>query len=591
MRDYRLVIVMLFIIMSFGVGAVIAQEATEEPGATEPAAEVTEVAEETETPDIDDETPVDGARYVVQVGDNLFRIALRFGLTTAELAEANGITNPSLIVVGQTLIIPGVDDTDVEPPVTDEPEATEEPETTPESEVTETPDDTGDDNDDSSDSSSSYVVQAGDNLFRIAVQNNTTVATLLSLNPSIANPNVIFVGQRLNLPDGSDDGGSDIDEGSDDSTDDSAMDESTDTDEAVELDVDMSTGVEIVLGDDYAALASLTTQLGVDWVKITADWRLVEPEEGEFNFDELDAAVNAFDNNFNIILLLTGAPNWSRPSATELALEQPTYGPPDDLSTFGTFASEVAGRYAGRVDAYEIWYQPNNRLSWMTTDVSLRSDNFPDARLSDVRYVDLLEVAYNAIQAVDQDTLVLTAGLAPTGNNDFYNSIDNFIFFEELLRQGALNFSDGVAIHVDGFSNAPDAECCGEAGTDPEFDESYHFFFGETIDNYREILDRNGGTDQPLLVTRFGWGTTENASGDGSELGFVTLNTADEQADYITQALILGNDRGDIGVMILHNLNGCASNDQAPCYYSLIDNEGAARSAFSALAMIDLSDE
>jgi LysM repeat protein len=34
------------------------------------------------------------------VGDNLFRIALRNGLTTNELAVANGITNPSLIFVG-----------------------------------------------------------------------------------------------------------------------------------------------------------------------------------------------------------------------------------------------------------------------------------------------------------------------------------------------------------------------------------------------------------------------------------------------------------------------------------------------------------
>src|SRR5262245_21529301 len=45
--------------------------------------------------------------YVVQPGDNLFRLSLRFNTTVAALAAANGITNVNLIFAGQTLIIPG----------------------------------------------------------------------------------------------------------------------------------------------------------------------------------------------------------------------------------------------------------------------------------------------------------------------------------------------------------------------------------------------------------------------------------------------------------------------------------------------------
>jgi len=44
--------------------------------------------------------------YVVQPGDRLSSIALRYGLTTAELAKANGLINPNLIYVGLQLIIP-----------------------------------------------------------------------------------------------------------------------------------------------------------------------------------------------------------------------------------------------------------------------------------------------------------------------------------------------------------------------------------------------------------------------------------------------------------------------------------------------------
>ncbi len=44
--------------------------------------------------------------YVVQPGDNLFRIGLRYGFTAAELAAYNGIPNMTLIYPGQVIRIP-----------------------------------------------------------------------------------------------------------------------------------------------------------------------------------------------------------------------------------------------------------------------------------------------------------------------------------------------------------------------------------------------------------------------------------------------------------------------------------------------------
>lgn len=45
--------------------------------------------------------------YMVKPGENLFRIALNHGVTLNELAAANNIINPTLIYVGQMLVIPG----------------------------------------------------------------------------------------------------------------------------------------------------------------------------------------------------------------------------------------------------------------------------------------------------------------------------------------------------------------------------------------------------------------------------------------------------------------------------------------------------
>jgi murein DD-endopeptidase MepM/ murein hydrolase activator NlpD len=51
-----------------------------------------------------------GPEYVVQEGDTLFSIALAFGVSVEKLQTANNITDPSLLSIGQALIIPGFDD-------------------------------------------------------------------------------------------------------------------------------------------------------------------------------------------------------------------------------------------------------------------------------------------------------------------------------------------------------------------------------------------------------------------------------------------------------------------------------------------------
>jgi len=51
--------------------------------------------------------PSTGVVHVVRWGENLFRIALRYGTTVQAIAVANGIANPNCIYAGQRLIIPG----------------------------------------------------------------------------------------------------------------------------------------------------------------------------------------------------------------------------------------------------------------------------------------------------------------------------------------------------------------------------------------------------------------------------------------------------------------------------------------------------
>lgn len=60
----------------------------------------------TPTPTTPPGTPGATIVHVVQRGENLFRIALGYGTTVEAIAAANGISNPRLIYVGQKLTIP-----------------------------------------------------------------------------------------------------------------------------------------------------------------------------------------------------------------------------------------------------------------------------------------------------------------------------------------------------------------------------------------------------------------------------------------------------------------------------------------------------
>jgi LysM repeat protein len=47
--------------------------------------------------------------YVIKAGDSLSVIAANFGISTSALMQANGITNPNLLTVGQVIVIPPPD--------------------------------------------------------------------------------------------------------------------------------------------------------------------------------------------------------------------------------------------------------------------------------------------------------------------------------------------------------------------------------------------------------------------------------------------------------------------------------------------------
>lgn len=114
------------------------------------------------------------SRYTVASGDSLSGIATRYKTTVAQLMAWNPIIkNANVIQVGWVLVVGA---------------SKPAPKPAPHPAPAPTP-------------SHQYRVVSGDSLTAIAVKYHTTVAELVGLNPSLrANPNLIKVGQLLNVP-------------------------------------------------------------------------------------------------------------------------------------------------------------------------------------------------------------------------------------------------------------------------------------------------------------------------------------------------------------------------------------------------------
>ncbi|RJP46422.1 MAG: LysM peptidoglycan-binding domain-containing protein [Anaerolineaceae bacterium] len=110
-----------------------------------------------------------GATYTVQWGDTLGRIASICGVTIDAIYAANPGLG-SIIYAGQVINIPGS-------PPAPPPPAPSYPSY-----------------------GGTYVVQYGDTLRKIADRYGFSVGDMIAANPQIPNPNLIYVGQVINLP-------------------------------------------------------------------------------------------------------------------------------------------------------------------------------------------------------------------------------------------------------------------------------------------------------------------------------------------------------------------------------------------------------
>lgn len=270
-------------------------------------------------------------------------------------------------------------------------------------------------------------------------------------------------------------------------------------------DIGVATGAPIMYLPDAELDRELDAirDVGARWIRIDMDWSVIEPTRGQQNWAVTDRVVDrARARGLEVVGIIAYTPAWAR-----VAGGGDTHGRPADPAAFGSFARQVAQRYASRVNHWEIWNEPN-------------LTNFFRPRPDVGKYVELLAAAAPAIRSVQQNARILNGGLAPAVDGG--GNISPVTYVEQLYARGAHQYFDILSIHPYSYPALPS-----DAST-----QSWNTFYRMRL--MRDTMVRYGDAATPIWATEFGapTGTASNAVS--------AQRQADILADGIAEARRLG---------------------------------------------------
>jgi len=301
---------------------------------------------------------------------------------------------------------------------------------------------------------------------------------------------------------------------------------------------------------------------GFGWVRLPIQWSGMERAKGQWDPLPVDRLVKQFNGSgIKILMTVSSAPDWARNTNGNSLLVN--YSDYQDVMKF------LAGRYKGKVQAWEVWNEEN-----------LASEMGGTVRVDD--YARLLQAGYQGVKAGDPNALVVFGGLTPTGVNDPKVAMDDQQYLDTFYNyQGGFytKFFDVLGVHTNATNHPPDQMYPDNPGTGA-WSNSGSFYF-RRAEQLRQVMQAHGDA-RPIWITEFGWTTANQAK--GYEYGQDV--SAQQQAQYLVDAFAWAHDHWPWATgMFVWNLNYSTvtqpNDEKYP--WSVLNNDWSPRPSFDAL--------
>ena len=422
-----------------------------------------------------------------------------------------------------------------------------------------------------------HTVVQGDNLFRISLRYNTTIAAIVAANPSITNPNLIFVGQVLVIPTGGT----------------TPPPPTTQPPPTTEISYTVQPGdwlskiaprfgttVQaiaqrngivnpnlIFAGQVLIIPASGGTQpggnpppppppptntgsfelggqvfgfqfaqqmkgAGMTWAKRQITWNQGDPASIAQGF-----ITEAHNQGFKILLSIKGQP------------QQISANPGAYFQQFAAFLGGVAGLGP---DAIEVWNEQNIDREW------------PSGLINPASYTQMLAAAYSAIKNARSSVIVISGAPAPTG---FFggacngSGCDDKPYLEGMRNAGAANAMDCVGIHYNEGILGPDAR-----SGDPRGNSSHYTrYYPTMVETYRAIFPT-----RPLCFTELGYLSPEGLGPLPANFSWASAVTVQDQATWLARAVTLSRSNGAVRLLVVWNVDATEYGADPQAGYAII---------------------
>jgi len=193
-------------------------------------------------------------------------------------------------------------------------------------------------------------------------------------------------------------------------------------------------------------------------------WPNLEPVKGQWRFETLDKYVAlAAEHHVGVLLPLGLSPGWASARPQEKSTYQPgAAAEPRNVQDWRAYVGTVVRRYKGRIQAYEIWNEPNLK-QFFSGSVD--------------QMLILTREASQIIRNIDPDALIVS----PSATQDRGVS-----WLAEFLLKGGGAFVDVIGFHLYVAPQPPEATLA-------------------LVSSVRQTMTHTGDGEKPIWNTEAGW--------------------------------------------------------------------------------------